>query len=151
MVLEEYSPGPWVMSFIRIQVEGVQGCDNEDQVAIASWQTLLALGSEYQLTLGTPSIKQIINMIKESEIDELSVSLNGLRIAQLLACWQAGLSIQKENWSQTKLWIQPDLNEVVKMTKKEEVNTFSSKIIHSQMKTLLLGNRSNICYNKLMQ
>ena len=35
-------------------------------------------------------------MIKESEINEMLVSLNGSRIAQLLVCQQAGLSIQKE-------------------------------------------------------
>ena len=33
-----------------------------------------------------------------------------------------------------------DLNEAVKRTKKEEMDTFSSKIIHSQMRTLFLGN-----------
>ena len=43
-------------------------------------------GSQVLVTLGTPTINQIINMIKESEIDELSVSLNGSRIVQLLAC-----------------------------------------------------------------
>ena len=33
-----------------------------------------------------------------------------------------------------------NLKETVKMTKKEEIDTFLSKIIHSQMKTMLLGN-----------
>ena len=33
-----------------------------------------------------------------------------------------------------------DLKEVVKITKKEEIDTFSSKIIHGQMKTMLHGN-----------
>ena len=87
-------------------------------------------------------------MIKESEIDELSVSLNGLRIAQLLAYWQAGLSIQKE--TVTNQAVDPaDLNEVVKTTKKEEVDTFLSKVMHGQMKTLLLGNNMHVMTQSL--
>ena len=35
-------------------------------------------------------------MIKESEIDELLASLNGLRMAWLLACWQVELLIKAE-------------------------------------------------------
>ena len=38
-------------------------------------------GSQVPVTLGIPIINRIINVIKESEDDELSVSLNGLRIA----------------------------------------------------------------------
>ena len=48
------------------------------------------------VTLGTPNINWIINMIKESEIDESSASLNGLRISHLLACHEAELSIKSE-------------------------------------------------------
>ena len=57
------------------------------------------------VTLGTPTINHIINVIKESEIDELLIYLNGSRIDQLLACWQAGLWFRGK-LSQTKLWIQ---------------------------------------------
>ena len=46
--------------------------------------------------MGTLTINWIINIIKESEIDELSASLNGLRIAQILACQQAELSVQSK-------------------------------------------------------
>ena len=34
-------------------------------------------GSQVPAILGTPTINRIINVIKESEIDELSASLNG--------------------------------------------------------------------------
>ena len=69
---------------IRVQVEGIWGCD-EDQVALVIPDST-GFGSQVLVTLGMPTINWIINMIKESEIDELSVSMNGLRIAQLLAC-----------------------------------------------------------------
>ena len=40
-------------------------------------------------------------------------------------------------------------NEAVKMTKREEVDTFSSKIIHGQLKTLLLGNNMHVMTQSL--
>ena len=58
-------------------------------------------------------------MIKESEIEELSASLNGLRMAQLLAYWWAELSIKGEGTMHQTVDL-TDLKEVVKMTKKEE-------------------------------
>ena len=76
----------WPLGYdiIRVQVEGVQGY-NEDQVALEILDST-GFGSQVPVTLGTPTINWIINMIRESEINELSVSLNGSRIAQLLAC-----------------------------------------------------------------
>ena len=119
----------WPLGYIiiRVQVEGVWGY-NEDQVALVIPDST-GFGSQVPVTLGTPTINQIINVIKESEVDELSVSLNGWRIAQLLACQQAGLSIQRETVANQTVDL-TDLNEAVKMTKKEEEDTFSSKIIH---------------------
>ena len=70
---------------IRIQVEVVQGYDN-DQVAVGI-PDCTVFGSQVPVTLHTPTINQIINVIKESEINDLSASLNGLRMAWLLACW----------------------------------------------------------------
>ena len=98
--------------------------------------------------LGTPTINWIINIIKESEINELSVSLNGLRMAQLLACQRVERSVKgKATMHQT---VDPtDLKETVKMTKKEEMDAFLSNIIHSQMKTMLLGNNMHVMIQSL--
>ena len=58
------------------------------------------------------------------------------------------LSIQRE--TVTNQIVDPaDFNEAVKTTKKEEVDAFSSKIIHSQMKTLLLGNNMHVMTQSL--
>ena len=78
-------------------------------------------------------------MIKESEIDELSVSLNGLRISHLLARCQAGLSLKNDTTGSQTLGL-TDLNEAVKTMKGEEMEAFSSKIVHGHTKTVLLGN-----------
>ena len=64
---------------IRVQVEGVWGYE-EDQVALVIPDST-GFRSQVSVNLGTSTINQIINMTKESEIDELSVSLNGSRIA----------------------------------------------------------------------
>ena len=37
-----------------------------------------------------------------------------------------------------------DMNEAVKMMKMEEIDAFSSKIIHGQIKTMLLGNNMHV-------
>ena len=64
---------------IRVQVEGVWGYDKDQRALVVPDST--GFGSEVLVTQDTPTINQIINMIKESEINELLVSLNGLRIA----------------------------------------------------------------------
>ena len=77
---------------IRVQVEGLWGYD-EDQVALVIPDSTI-FESRVLVTLGTPTINWIINVIKESEINELSASLNGLRLAQLLAHKQVELLIK---------------------------------------------------------
>ena len=69
---------------IRVLVEGVWGYD-KDQVALVIPDSTV-FGSQVLVTHGTPTINQFIKVIKESEIDELLTSLNGSRIAWLLAC-----------------------------------------------------------------
>ena len=67
----------WPLGYviIRVQVEGMQGY-NEDQVALVIPDPT-AFGSQVPVTLGTLTIKWIINVIKESKIDELLASLKG--------------------------------------------------------------------------
>ena len=120
---------------IRVQVEGLKGY-NEDQVVLVLDST--TFGSRVPVTLATPAINQIVNVIKESETDELSVSLNGSRISHLLAgCW-AELSL-KNNATASPTPELINLNEAARTTKQEEVEGFSSKIVHGHTKTVLLG------------
>ena len=133
----------WPLGYIiiRVQEEGVQGY-NEDQVALVVPDSTI-FGSQVSFTLGTPTINWIINMIKESEINELLASLNRLKMAQLLACQQAELLLKGEAAMHQAVDL-TDLKEAVNMTKREEVDAFSSKIIHSWMKTLLLRNNMHV-------
>ena len=91
-----------------------------------SFQIQLTLVPGSQVILTTLMISWIINMIKESEIDELSVSLNGLWISHLLAYHQAELSIWSETSANQTMGL-ADLNEAVKIIKKEEINTFCQR------------------------
>ena len=65
-----------------------------------------------------------------------------------MACWQAGLLNQRETAANQMVDL-TNLNEAVKTTKKEEMNAFSSKIIHGQMKTLVLGNNMYVMTQSL--
>ena len=68
-----------------------------------------------------------MNVIKESEIDELSVSLSGLRISCLLAGHQVELSLKNDIIARSI----PDptsINEAVKTMKWEEIEAFSSQL-----------------------
>ena len=100
MVLKEYSPGPWVTHHLRVQVEGVWGY-NEDQVALVIPHSTI-FGSQVTVTLDTLAIKWIINMLKESKTNELSASLNGLKMVWLLAGWWAELSFNETRVFSTK-------------------------------------------------
>ena len=136
----------WPFSYviIRFQVEGVWGYD-KDQVALVVPDST-GFGSQVP-TLDTPTINWMINVIKESEIDELLVSLNGSRKAQLLVCQWVGLSIWKGTAAnQTgSNWLEWGSQTI----KKEELDAFSSKIIHSQMKALLLENNMYVMTQSL--
>ena len=126
---------------IWVQVEGVRGYD-EDHMALVE-PNPTTIGSSVLVILCTPTINRIINVIKESKIDELSTSLNRSRIAQLLACCQAELSIKSDSTALPKVDT-TKLNEAVKTTKREEIDVYSSKIIHGQMKTLLLESNMHV-------
>ena len=120
---------------VRAQVEGVKGYD-KDQVALVIPDST-AFRTRVLVTLGTPAINQIVNVVKESELDELSVSLNGLRISHLLAGCQVDLSLKNDI---TAIPDPTDINVAVKMMKQEEIEAFSSEIVHGCTKTVLQGN-----------
>ena len=108
----------WPLGYviIRVQVEGVNGY-NKDQVTLVVPDST-TFGSRVPVTLGTPTINQIVNVIKENEIDELSVSLNGSRISHLLAGHWAEISLKNDATASPILDV-TDLDEAVKMTKWE--------------------------------
>ena len=67
---------------IQVQVEEVQGYD-EDQIAlvIPDFSNFVA---QIPVILGTPTISQVINVMKEAEIDTLVMAWVNARVAHLL-------------------------------------------------------------------
>ena len=55
----------WDYVIVKVQVEGVRGYD-KDQVALAMPDST-AFGSQVPVTLGTPTINQIINVVKRAK------------------------------------------------------------------------------------
>ena len=84
-----------------------------------------------------------MKMVKESEIDEISVSLNGLSISCLLTEHQAELSLKNDTAASQTPGL-TYLNEAVKTMKQEEIEAFSPMIVHGHMKIVLLGNNMYI-------
>ena len=126
----------WPLGYviIMVQEEEVKGY-NKDQVVLVILD-LTTFGSRVMVTLVTPTINQIMNVIKESEIDELSVSLDGLRISCLLARCQAELSL-KNNTIASPMPDPIDLNKAMKTTEWGKIEAFSSKIIYGCTRTVL--------------
>ena len=67
---------------IWVQVDGVQGY-NEDQIALVI-PDLSNFVAQIPVILGTPIISQVINMMKEAEVDALATPWANARVAHLL-------------------------------------------------------------------
>ena len=71
-----------VYFIIWVQVDGVQGYD-EDQIAQVN-PDLSNFAAQIPVILGTPTISQVINEMKEVEIDTLAMPWVNARVAHLL-------------------------------------------------------------------
>ena len=68
---------------IRVQVYGVQGYD-DDQIALVI-PDLSNFAAQIPVILGTPTISQVINVMKEAEVDTLAILWANARVAHLLS------------------------------------------------------------------
>ena len=63
---------------IWVQVDGVQGYD-EDQIALVI-PDLFNFAAQIPVILGTPTISQVVNMMKEAEVDALAMLWANARV-----------------------------------------------------------------------
>ena len=70
------------MSSSGFMVDGVQGYD-EDQIALVI-PDLSNFVAQIPIILGTPTISQVINVMKEAETDALAIPWVNARVAHLL-------------------------------------------------------------------
>ena len=84
---------------IWVQVDGVQGYD-KDQIALVI-PDLSNFVAQIPVILGTPTIGQVVNMMKEAEVDALVTLWANARVAHLLlvhriATMEVGDSLKEE-------------------------------------------------------
>ena len=68
---------------IWVQVDGVQGYD-EDQIALVI-PDLSNFAAQIPVILGTPTISQVVNVMKEAEMDALAMPWVNARVVHLLS------------------------------------------------------------------
>ena len=71
---------------IRVQVDGVRGYDKDQIALVIPDHSNFAM--RVPIILGTPTIGQVINMMKEVEMDALATPWVNARVAHLLAVWR---------------------------------------------------------------
>ena len=74
---------PLGYTVVRVQVDGVQGY-NEDQIALVV-PDLSNFAERIPIILHTPTIRHVINIMKEREIDSLVMAWENARVAHLLS------------------------------------------------------------------
>ena len=72
----------WAILWSSVQVDGVQGYE-EDQIALVM-PDLSNFATQIPVILGTPTIGQVVNMMKEAEMDALVMPWANARVAHLL-------------------------------------------------------------------
>ena len=75
---------PLGYAIVQVQVDGVWGYD-EDQIALIIPDPS-HFAKRVPIILGTPTIGQVVNVMKEAKMDALATLWANARVAHLLAC-----------------------------------------------------------------
>ena len=131
---------------LQVQVDGVSGY-NEPQIAL-----VVPDNSEFArrvpVTLGTPVIGRVVNVIKESELDAISTPWAMARTAHLLANARRAHTEIRDDVANRPL--DPlDFDEVVRAKRDEVVYPFSSAMVHAKTETVFMGYRLNVMSQSL--
>ena len=134
-------PQPIGYIIIRVQVDGVQGYD-EDQIALIV-PDLSTFVAQVPVILGTPTIGCVMNMIREKEMDALVTPWINAHVAYLLVVWWMTTTLEDDKVT-TRVLDSTEYNKVVTTKGSKTIDTFSSRIIHAQMKITFTGVRLNV-------
>ena len=125
---------------MNVQVPCVKGY-NEDQIAIVMEDPGL---KDFQVILGTATIYQVMEVIKESEISELAVPWASSRLSWLMRDIHARMSQMVVNDVANKSVALLSVDEVVRVSHKCKVPPFGHKVIHGSVSLVLQGYRINV-------
>ena len=125
---------------MNVKVPCVQGYD-EDQVALVMDDPGM---TECPVILGTSTLYQVMEVIKESEISKLAVPWSSSRISWLMRDVMARLGQAVINNVANKPITPLDVDEVVRVASKCTVPPFGHKVIHGKVNLVLHGCRLNM-------
>ena len=130
---------------IQVQVDGVQGY-NEDQIALVI-PDFSNFATRVPIILGTPTIGQVINMMREAEMDALAMLWANARAAHLLAV-QRMMPVEVGNGQEEGY--DTDKDSPLMYTKKAEtLEPFSSHVIPMKTTKAYLGEHLNVMVQAL--
>ena len=130
---------------IWVQVDGVLGYD-EDQIALVI-PDFSNFATRVPVILGTPTIGQVVNVMREVEMDALAMPWANARAAHLLAVWRmtpVEVGDSQEERSDT------DNDNLLMYTQKAEtLEPFSSHVISMKTVKAYLGEHINVMVQAL--
>ena len=114
---------------IQVQVDGVQGYD-EDQIALVI-PDLSNFVAQIPVILGTPTISQVINVMKEAEINALAMPWANARVAPLLlVCRMTAMEVDDGTEEESR---SDGYDQVMFIQNVETVDAFSSHVVLVKM------------------
>ena len=125
---------------MNVKVPGVQGYD-KDQIAIVMDDPGM---TEWLVILGTPTLYQVIEVIKESEISKLVVPWASSRVSWLMRDMLAELGQVVVNDIANKPIAPLHVDEVVRVASKCTFPPFGHKAIHGKVNLILHGYKMNV-------
>ena len=128
---------------IWVQVDGVQGYD-EDQIALIILD-FSNFAIRVPIILGTPTIRQVVNMMREAEMDALATPWVNARAAHLLAIRRM-MPVEVGNDQDGRYDTDQD-SPLMYTQKVETLEPFSSHVIPMKMTEAYLGE----CLNVMVQ
>ena len=130
---------------IQVQVDGVQGYD-EDQIAlvILDFSKFAARGP---VILRMPTIGQVVNVMKEAEMDALAMPLANVRAAHILSVHRM-MTIGVGNGQEEKFDV-IDYDPLMYTQKAETIEPFSSHIVPVKTGKAYVGEHINIMVQAL--
>ena len=125
---------------MNVKVPCVKGY-NEDQIAIVMDDQGM---KNCQVILGMPTIFRVMEVIKESEISKLATPWASLRVSWLMRGVHAQMSQLTVDNVANKSVAPLSVDEVVRVSHKCKIPSFSHKVIHSSACLILQGYRMNV-------
>ena len=125
---------------MNVKVGGVTGYD-ENQIAIVMDDPGMTM---WPVILGTPTIYQVMEVIKESEISKLAVPWASLHVSWLMRDILAKLGQVMVNDIANKPITPLHVDAVVRVASKCTVPPFGHKAIHSKVNLVLHGYKINV-------